>query len=60
VLHSLIGYADRPTVLQIVVWVLYVVVSMTIFILLGRDRRPPRATHVAAPSAATKTRNLPT
>jgi high-affinity iron transporter len=40
VLHSLLGYAERPTVLQIIVWVAYVVLSMLLFIHWGRERRP--------------------
>jgi high-affinity iron transporter len=63
VLHSLLGYADRPTLLQVIVWVAYVVASMCIFVYLGRDKKPlspklatPRTN--AAPSK--KTRNLPT
>src|SRR5579863_4051864 len=36
VLHSLLGYADRPTVLQVVVWLTYVVVSTICFIRLGK------------------------
>jgi high-affinity iron transporter len=36
VLHSLLGYADRPTVLQAFVWLTYVVVSTICFIRLGR------------------------
>jgi high-affinity iron transporter len=62
VLHSLVGYADRPTVLQVVVWIAYVVTSIALFVHLGRDRRPatpPRATPDAAP-AKNETRHLPT
>lgn len=36
VLHSMLGYADHPTVLQGVVYVAYVVVSVTTFIAMGR------------------------
>ncbi|MGH9020454.1 MAG: FTR1 family iron permease [Acidimicrobiales bacterium] len=39
VMHSLLGYADRPTVAQGVVWVAYVVASVGTFVALGR-RRP--------------------
>lgn len=42
VLHSLVGYADHPTVTQGVVWLVYVVVSVTAFIGLGRTRHPGR------------------
>ena len=41
VFHSLLGYADRPTVLQAVVWLTYVVVATTAFIVRGRRTRPP-------------------
>ena len=46
VLHSLLGYAARPTVLQVCVWVVYVVTSITIFVRLGR---PPRASNSPKP-----------
>jgi high-affinity iron transporter len=36
VFHSLLGYADRPTVLQLIVWIIYVSVSVTLFIRMGR------------------------
>lgn len=39
VLHSLVGYADRPTVLQGAVWLIYVVTCVTLFISLGRTPR---------------------
>ncbi len=39
VVHSLLGYADRPTVLQGVVWLLYVGVSVSVFVVLGRPAR---------------------
>jgi high-affinity iron transporter len=42
VLHSLLGYADRPTVLQAVVWFTYLVVSTVLFIRLGKSGRPRR------------------
>ena len=37
--HSLLGYADHPTVLQVVVWVTYVSVATTLFITRGRRAR---------------------
>jgi high-affinity iron transporter len=45
VFHSLLGYADHPTVLQVIVWVAYVSVSVTLFIRIGRRARrgPPAA-----------------
>jgi high-affinity iron transporter len=63
VLHSLVGYADRPTVLQIIVWVAYVVVSMLIFIHLGRERTPMSGPPLAprdTTHSRKKTRQLPT
>jgi len=36
VLHSLLGYADRPTVLQAFVWSIYLVVSTILFIRVGK------------------------
>lgn len=36
VLHSMLGYADRPTVMQGIVYVGYVVISVSAFIALGR------------------------
>jgi high-affinity iron transporter len=43
VFHSLVGYADQPTALQVLVWVTYVAVSLTLFVRLGRRSRPPAA-----------------
>jgi high-affinity iron transporter len=42
VLHSLLGYADRPTVLQTFVWFTYLVVSTILFIRVGKGGRPRR------------------
>jgi len=39
VLHSLLGYADRPTVLQAFVWSIYLVVSTILFIRVGKNGR---------------------
>jgi high-affinity iron transporter len=39
VFHSLLGYADQPTVLQFVVWAVYLIVATTAFILKGRKRQ---------------------
>jgi high-affinity iron transporter len=41
VLHSMLGYADHPTVMQGIVYVSYVVVSVATFIAMGRS--PHRA-----------------
>jgi high-affinity iron transporter len=43
VFHSLLGYADQPTALQVIVWVAYVATSLTLFIRLGRRRPQPAA-----------------
>jgi high-affinity iron transporter len=45
VFHSLLGYADQPTLLQVIVWVTFVAVSATLFIRMGR-----RATRAPSPS----------
>jgi high-affinity iron transporter len=37
VLHSLLGYADHPTVLQAFVWVFYLVVSTILFVRVGKS-----------------------
>ena len=48
--HSLLGYADRPTVLQVIVWVTYVSVATTLFVTRGRrGRRAAMAPTAAAP-----------
>jgi len=39
VLHSLLGYADRPTVLQAFVWLIYVVVSTIFFVRISKRGR---------------------
>jgi high-affinity iron transporter len=52
VLHSLLGYADRPTVLQAFVWLIYVVVSTIFFIRISRRGRHHRRT-TAGPHVAT-------
>jgi len=39
ILHSLFGYADRPTILQALVWAVYVMTSTTLFIRGGLRRR---------------------
>ncbi len=39
VLHALVGYADHPTISQVVVWMLYVAVSLVAFMRMGRQRK---------------------
>lgn len=43
VLHSLLGYADHPTVMQAFVWLVYIIVSVSAFVGFGRSpkRRAP-------------------
>jgi high-affinity iron transporter len=50
IFHSFLGYADHPTVLQVIVWVAYVSVSVTLFIKMGRRARkgPPAAVATGA------------
>jgi len=52
VFHSLLGYADQPTVLQGLVWLIYVASSVGTFVVLGRQgtsstaaRPPARKVH---------------
>ncbi len=40
VLHSLVGYAERPTTLQALVWVIYLVAGTTLFLRMGRRKKP--------------------
>ena len=54
VFHSLLGYADQPTVLQVIVWVTYVTVSVTLFVRMGRRARggsSPGGSSPASPEA---------
>jgi high-affinity iron transporter len=51
VFHSLLGYADRPTALQVAVWVAYLAISLTAFVHLARKSkrsRDPKGAVVAA------------
>ena len=48
VFHSLLGYADQPTVLQFIVWAVYLIVATTAFILLGRQKQGARPAGAAA------------
>jgi high-affinity iron transporter len=49
VFHSLLGYADHPSVLQAIVWVTFVTVTATLFIRNGRRARTAALpTHGAA------------
>jgi high-affinity iron transporter len=48
--HSLLGYADHPTVLQLIVWSTYLSVATSLFIARGRrDRKTPTVPATADP-----------
>ena len=49
-LHSLIGYADQPTVLQAIVWIAYLAICLTAFYVKGR-KRPPTAVPSTVPDS---------
>ncbi len=38
-LHTLLGYADHPTLLQAVVWIVYITTSVVLFVRMGSKRR---------------------
>jgi high-affinity iron transporter len=59
VFHSLLGYADHPTVLQALVWVTYLVVATTAFVLMGRRAKGAAATVAAVPGASTAAADSP-
>ncbi len=44
ILHSMLGYADHPTIMQGVVYVTYVVVSVSAFVAMGRSPRTTKRT----------------
>jgi len=53
ILHSLFGYADHPTILQALVWVVYVAISTTAFIRGSLRRRNTGRTHSRPDDAPT-------
>ncbi len=59
VFHNLVGYADHPTVLQAIVWVTYLAVSTTAFIIKGRRGRTPGPTGPAETTGPTETTGPP-
>jgi high-affinity iron transporter len=63
VLHSLLGYADRPTELQAFVWFIYLVVSTILFIRVGasgrRHGRTDKSHHVAGKQSDTRLASTP-
>ncbi|MBW4077299.1 MAG: hypothetical protein HIU84_02050 [Acidobacteria bacterium] len=44
ILHSMLGYADHPTIMQGIVYVTYVLVSVSTFIAMGRTPRRAQGT----------------
>lgn len=52
VFHSLLGYADQPSVLQLLVWVAYITVSVTVFVRMGSRARRRTVSAGPAPAAA--------
>ncbi len=51
VLHTLVGYADHPTVLQVLVWATYVLASTVVFMRMGTRRRASVSRMSAEPTA---------
>jgi high-affinity iron transporter len=45
ILHSLLGYADHPTIMQGIVWLAYIVFSIFMFTQLSRDHVARRVRH---------------
>ena len=43
VLHQLFGYAERPSLLQTLIWISYIAVGISFFIYLGRKRPAKKA-----------------
>ncbi len=57
ILHSFFGYADRPTVLQLICYFAYLVLAVAAFLWMGRNsrfggRRPARSPASSAPPAS--------
>ncbi len=40
ILHSLVGYAQRPTTLQAIVWLVYIAAGTSLFLILGKRKKP--------------------
>ena len=51
VLHSLLGYADHPTLLQVIVWLAYVVTSTAFFMRIGRKNGVRPTFGISTPAA---------
>jgi len=58
--HNLLGYADRPTVLQFLVWVTYLVGATTAFLVLGHRQKAASRTVADAAAAPTAGSAAPT
>ena len=43
ILHQLFGYAERPSLLQSLIWLTYIAVGITFFVYLGRKRPAKKA-----------------
>ena len=58
VLHQLFGYAERPSLLQTLIWISYIAVGISFFIYLGRKRPAkklkPTLADSTSPSVALK------
>jgi len=54
VFHSLLGYAEQPTVLQAIVWVVYLGVATTAFVAMGRRGRTSAPAASVAPAETTE------
>jgi high-affinity iron transporter len=39
-LHSLIGYADQPSILQAIAWLVYIAIVVSLFLGFGKVRKP--------------------
>lgn len=42
-LHNLFGYSQQPSILQAVIWVLYILGGITLFMYLGRKKKAKKA-----------------
>jgi len=51
ILHSFFGYADHPTVLQVICYVTYLVVTVFCFLFVGRNSRYGHLWHTPKPAA---------
>ena len=52
VLHSLVGYADHPTVMQAIVWLTYIVISVSAFVGIGRNQTRKKIHHARHPKVS--------